>query len=154
MPKTCKADNCSFNVFGGGYCIRHQYFINDKKPKAIRKTVLKPIIDKEAITANKSYYAKAIFANIERNKGKCRCDECGREIKTPTGRNVCHIIGKGANTALYHDIRNHLILGKGEIHDECNCGWLFDESGRWHEMKVAEHVKQIKEQLNKEYYQS
>ena len=155
MPKICNSPDCNYNVFGGGYCVRHQYLRTDKKPKPLKSTALKkaPSPKKvEQIAENKQYYAKAIHANIIKNKGKCRCDECGHEIRNPIGRNVAHIIGKGANTTLYHDMRNHLILGKGEMFGECNCLWEFDESGYWEDMNVASHVKQVKETLNREYY--
>lgn len=145
MAKKCL--KCGNNVFGGGYCIRHQYLRTDKKPKQV-----KAVFDKESANENKSYYAKAIFLNIKKNNGRCKCDECGEDINKPTGRNVCHIIGKGANTALYHDVRNHLVLGKGELFGECNCGWMFDESGSWEEMNVALYARQTKETLNLEYY--
>lgn len=32
MPKTCKADGCKWDVWGGGYCKNHQY-LRDKRPK-------------------------------------------------------------------------------------------------------------------------
>lgn len=124
-------------------------------PKPIKKSYLKPkISDKktEQIKADREYYAKAIHANIVKNKGRCRCDECDHKIDYPIGRNVAHLIGKGANLALYHDIRNHVILGKGPMFNECNCLWKLDESGEWEEMKLAEHIKQVKQQLTNEYY--
>lgn len=124
-------------------------------PKPIKKSYLKPkISDKRSdkIKVDREYYAKAIHANIVKNKGRCKCDECGYKIDYPIGRNVAHLIGKGANLALYHDIRNHVILGKGEIFNECNCLWILDESGEWEKMKLAEHIKQVKQQLTKEYY--
>lgn len=124
-------------------------------PRPIKKSYLKPkISDKQSdkIKVDREYYAKAIHANIVKNKGKCKCDECGHKIDYPIGRNVAHLIGKGANLALYHDIRNHVILGKGEMFNECNCLWILDESGEWEKMKLAEHIKQVKQQLTKEYY--
>lgn len=124
-------------------------------PKPIKKSYLKPkISDKQSdkIKVDREYYAKAIHANIIKNKGRCKCDECGHKIDYPIGRNVAHLIGKGANLALYHDIRNHVILGKGEMFNECNCLWILDESGDWEKMKLAEHIKQVKQKLTKEYY--
>lgn len=35
MPKTCKHESCHNNVFGGGYCNKHQYLRTDKKPKKV-----------------------------------------------------------------------------------------------------------------------
>lgn len=37
MPKICQAEGCTYNVFGGGYCQRHQRLRTDKKPKALRQ---------------------------------------------------------------------------------------------------------------------
>lgn len=34
MPKTCTHPACTRNVWGKGYCDRHQYLRTDKKPKA------------------------------------------------------------------------------------------------------------------------
>src|SRR6478609_4313013 len=91
---------------------------------------------KVAISENKAYYARAIAANIIKNKGVCRCDECGMEIKSPSGRSVCHIISAALNKALYHEPENYVILGRGPLFNECKCGWKFDESGRADEMKI------------------
>jgi hypothetical protein len=35
MAKTCKAEGCYNPVFGGGFCQRHGYLRDDKKPKKI-----------------------------------------------------------------------------------------------------------------------
>lgn len=43
MPKTCKQKGCSYPVFGGGYCSRHQYLRLDKLIKPPRP---KPSIKK------------------------------------------------------------------------------------------------------------
>lgn len=32
MPKQCKADGCTYPVFGKGYCQNHQYLRDDYKP--------------------------------------------------------------------------------------------------------------------------
>jgi hypothetical protein len=124
-------------------------------PKPIKKSALKQKLSPERsdkIKVDRDYYAKSIHANIVKNKGFCRCDECCERIRNPTGRNVAHLIGKGANLALYHDRRNHVILGKGDIYGECNCLWMLDESGEWEKMKLADHIKQVKQQLTNEYY--
>ena len=38
VKKKCKADGCSYPVFGKGYCKIHQYLRTDKKPVLIRKS--------------------------------------------------------------------------------------------------------------------
>lgn len=40
MPKICKREDCTYPVFGGGYCQYDQGYRTDKKPKRI-KTILK-----------------------------------------------------------------------------------------------------------------
>ena len=107
---------------------------------------------KSEIKESVNYYRQAIALNIIKNKSVCRCDECGSPIKHPTGRNVCHIIGSGANKELYLDKRNNFILGKGEMFGECNCGWSFDESGEKSEMEIYPKYLEIRETLNREYY--
>lgn len=97
------------------------------------------------------YYLEAIAANIKRSGGKCTCDECEAPISNVTGLNVCHIVGKGANTALYFDKRNHFILGKGFI-GQCSCGVVFDERGGKSGMKIYPRYVQIRADLNREYY--
>jgi len=147
----CGASNVYIVCKSRGQCIK----CSTKYKRTKKKTHKKPANShkrQQQIEDNKKYYAKAIMANIEKNGGVCRCDECGRKISYPIGRNVAHLTGMGSNLTLYHDIRNHVILGKGEMFGECNCLWKFDESGEWEKMKIAEHVKQIKETLDYEYY--
>ena len=59
---------------------------------------------------DKQYYQQSIEANAEKNNGDVVCEECGIVITYPTGRNVCHVIGKGADIRLYHHPENHFIL--------------------------------------------
>lgn len=41
MPKQCKAEGCSWDVWGKGYCKSHQYMRTDKKPKPLKRTPIK-----------------------------------------------------------------------------------------------------------------
>jgi len=153
MPKTCLKEGCNYNRFGGGYCKFHQYLRTDKPvKKLLTRTPIKKKDRSAEIQEDNAYYSRAIQINIKNNNGVCLCQECNHEIKQPVGRNVAHLIGKGANKALYHDIRNHVILGKGEMFGECNCLWKFDESGEWESMKIAKRVIEIKVVLLREYY--
>lgn len=57
---TCKADNCTSNVFGGGYCKYHQYLRRMRggdlfKPKLKEKSSIKPLSDKRKV--QRKYYA-------------------------------------------------------------------------------------------------
>lgn|SRR5512133_373655 len=36
MPKQCQFDGCEFNVWGKGFCKRHQYLRPDKKPDKLK----------------------------------------------------------------------------------------------------------------------
>lgn len=47
MPKICQHDECTYNVFGGGFCQRHQYLRTDKKPKRINPVSAKRIAEKK-----------------------------------------------------------------------------------------------------------
>ena len=75
------------------------------KPKIVRRTEKKS----NEITKSNEYYKDAIQRNIDKN-GFCKCDNCDAPINHPSGRNVCHIIGFGADKRLYFDIANHFIL--------------------------------------------
>lgn len=37
MPKICKKENCSYNVFSNGYCKAHQYLRPDYKPYVYKR---------------------------------------------------------------------------------------------------------------------
>ena len=80
-----------------------------KKPKPIPRISKKKINE---IERAKEYYANAINDNTIANKGLCKCEECGCTITSPSGSNVCHVIGMGANKKLYFERINHFILCK------------------------------------------
>lgn len=124
-------------------------------PKGLKKTGIKVKVSakkQERIKESKLYYRQAIGRNILKNKGVSKCDECGEPIKSPNGRNVCHLIGSNANPALYLDPENHLILGKGPLYGECDCGWKFDESGERETMKIWPVAAERIERLNFKYH--
>lgn len=148
--KTCKSEGCNSRVFGGGYCLRHQ--TQREKPTMRKRISIREAYEKKR-SADRQYYIEAINLNKKKNNGICMCDECGNRIHQPTGSNVAHIISKGANNTLYHDIRNHVILGKGAMFGECDCLWKFDNSGNRLQMRIYDHTESIRELLNYEYYQ-
>lgn len=88
----------------------------EKKPKKPIPKRSKKKLDE--IRLSKEYYQKAIEANIQQHTNKkdvkqnqiCKCDECFEKITSPSGANVCHIIGMGANKKLYFEPINHFIL--------------------------------------------
>lgn len=121
-------------------------------PKKTRQPIKKKPVDKEKLGERNEYYKRAIFANMKRNGGICRCDECGHEIRYPTGRNVAHIVGSGANETLYLIPENNFILGKGEMFRECNCLSVFDDQGKKHTMKIYPIYVERHERLIASYY--
>jgi len=137
---TCEIDGCNYRVWARNRCKFH----DTKKPVPIPKMTEKK---KAEITQDALYYKKAIGENIIKNGGKCRCDECGHEIKMPRGANCCHIVGKGADLTLYHHPLNHFVLGKGEIFGECNCAATFDDKGEKHTMKIYPRFLEIREKI-------
>jgi 5-methylcytosine-specific restriction endonuclease McrA len=93
-----------------------------KTPTRINKITTKQ--SKKIKSAN-NYYSKAIQDNINRNQGKCICENCKEPIHHPTGSNVSHIVAKGRNEALYLDKLNHFILCQG-----CECIWTNGERSK------------------------
>lgn len=105
----------------------------------------KPLKKSSGITTDDvKYYKLAVAKNINENKGKCICKECGAQIINPTGRNVSHIVARGANPKLYHDITNHFILCF-----ECEFTWT---NGDRTTMKIYPESEKTREKLNYKYY--
>lgn len=119
-------------------------------PKKFRpvkeKKRLRQISEKRAakIKEEKEYYSVVIADKRDKKSGKWFCEECENEIKMPTGRNVSHIISKGANPNLYLDERNNCLLCA-----ECHWGYEFGDRTT---MKIYERTEKIRETLTKEYY--
>lgn len=146
--KICLVETCNYHVFGKGYCKNHQYLRTDKKPKPIPKMSPKK---KEHMKESGNYYRRAIAENIIKNKGRVCCDNCDKEIKNASGKNVSHIISSASNSTLYHHPLNHFILGHA-LKDECNCEQQFSDQGKRHTMKIYQEFLTRHEQLNREYY--
>lgn len=125
---------------------RKQEKRGDKQVYQIRKRSEKKT---KEIKESQQYYKLAIAMNILKNNGVLRCDECGHSIPIPKpgkGSNVCHIVSQGANPRVYLDIKNHVILGEG-LPGQCNCKWVFDESGKRHTMKIYARTEEIRDKL-------
>jgi len=145
--KPCKGCDKLSYIWARGKC--KPCALKEKPPKKIQPVSEKK---KQEIKTSNQYYRWAIDKNIIKNKGVCRCDECGEEIKSPSGRNICHIVSGGANKALYLEPINHFILGKGETFGECSCGWKYDESGEKEKMNIYPRHVEVREILNNKYY--
>lgn len=90
--RTCKEDNCPNNVFGGNYCLRHQWKRTDKlnKPKNKPSVPLTPqkryIIPKQSETRLKEINEYAQHCkeleqeNRAKNNGNIYCFFTGKEI--------------------------------------------------------------------------
>lgn len=137
----------------GYYWIRGFLKGHSPKEKGGRVSFKKTISPKrvEKINEDKNYYRQAIARNIVANKGKCLCDECGDEISNAKGSNVSHIISKGANPVLYHDMDNHFILCNN-LKDKGKCEQLFSDEGKRSTMKIYPIFLERKEMLNRKYY--
>lgn len=140
-PKLCKC-GCgrSGPIWSKG--MLRPCFLKQNPPKPIANVSKKQL---GKIKENGNYYRAAIAQNIIRNKGKCRCDECGEEIKQPKGRNVAHIVSGGANAALYLEPENNNVL--------CFDCVIWEESGDRTKMKLYEQREEIRQRLTAKYYQ-
>lgn len=72
MPKTCLHSDCTYNVWGKGYCQRHQYLRTDKKAKVKgveldtfkKKKPIKPVSNK--LKKERKFYAVLRVEFLER----------------------------------------------------------------------------------------
>lgn len=149
----CGAENIYLGCKSRGQCIKcNEKWKQSQKPPKPRRAISDR--KKGQMKEAGQYYIKKIARNMAKNGGKCRCEECGKEIRVPTGRNCCHLLSFGAHPKIYLDLDNSVILGKGEIFGECNCGSQFDDSAKTHEMKIYPKVEQLKIKLKHKYYGS
>ena len=115
MPKICLAEECKYNVFGKGYCKKHQYLRTDKKPKP-----LKPISEKR-IQEKKVRSEIDVFNEIW-NERPHVSELSGKPLpydKSNMKMWVCqflHVVNKGRSPMLRLDKRN-IMLGTPEEHD-------------------------------------
>ena len=149
-PKgTCDGRGGKYNCCGAtevylGCKSRGQCVNCSNKYKMARRKPPKSKSAPKNIVANKEYYARQIAANIIKNGGVCRCDNCFVRIAHPTGRNVSHIVSAGANIALYHeDINNYILCAL------CEDIWT---SGDKTVMRIYEESEQRRMELNLKYY--
>lgn len=121
--------------------------------KSVSSNKAQKLIEKaERIKKNNEYYIWAINENIKRNNGVCRCDNCREKIYSPTGSNVSHIVGQGANGTLYYHPINHFIFGSSKKYDKCNCEEKFSDMGKRDTMAIYPIFLERQELLNREYY--
>lgn len=136
--KICKECGNEDYIFSKGRC----------KPCASKSYAKPPKLSdkgKASVKANKIYYQVQIDTHKAKNKGKCICEECGKEIKEPKGNNVSHIISAGANKALYLEPLNSFIL--------CVQHHLQWEGGDRKSMNIYEEAMERKLELTRKYYQ-
>jgi len=86
MAKTCTADNCSFPVFGGRYCKRHQYLRTDKNFTSLKRKSMKP--------AFKPSGEKILFDTILATRPH-KSQLSGKKINNPDHKNCAHLWPKG-----------------------------------------------------------
>ena len=136
--KICKGCGKDDFIFSKGRCKQCAIKTYSKTPKTSDKT-------KESVKASKIYYQVQIDTNKVKNKGKCICEECNKEIKEPVGMNVSHIISAGANKALYLEPLNSFILCV-----PCHNRWEFEDRQA---MSIYPEAMERKEKLTLKYYQ-
>ena len=139
MPKICKAPECTYNQFGGGYCQRHQYMRKDKKPKQLarRSSRVKVKAPDFGYTSQLEMF-KDIYWKAEK---PVICPISGRNItkciEAPVSLFVshfAHILPKGTYTYWKLNPRNvmmvhpevHHILDQGTVKDRAK-----DFDWRW-----------------------
>jgi len=137
--KICKSCQKEDYIFSQGKCVRCAKNSYEKTAKVSDK-------GKESIKASKIYYQVQIDTNKVKNKGKCICEECNKEIKEPKGRNVSHIISAGANKALYLEPLNSFILCVS-----CHNRWEFEDRQA---MNIYPEAMERKEKLTLKYYEN
>lgn len=155
---TCDGRNGRYNSCGAtdvylacksrGQCIRCSGTYKKEKNKGKRTVnsikIKQGLAQLEFIVNSREYYLKAIVANQNENGGICRCDECNEPIMHPTGKNVSHIVGSGANKKLYHEKINNKILCS-----KCENIWT---NGSKRSMKIFPECERIRIMLTNKYY--
>jgi hypothetical protein len=123
--------------------------IKVKTPLKRSQTKIKQITSKQVEKRKKDneYYQEAIEINKQKNGGECICENCFDPIQHPRGINVSHIISKGANLALYHDLLNHFILCF-----RCEGIWTANNGGEKTEMLIFPESEERKQVLTLKYY--
>jgi hypothetical protein len=114
-----------------------------KKEKPI-KFIPKMSAKRAAEVVKEKTYYREVIKEKRKLDGKCYCEECELEILHPKGRNVSHIVGKGANEALYLDKRNNFLLCV-----ECEHQWTAIDPTV---MKIYPKALEINVTLTREYY--
>ena len=121
MAKECQLESCTFAVFGGGYCLRHQYLRTDKSIPRLKRTRLKPI--------SKPSGEKVLFEVIIATRPH-QSQLSGKKIHNPDHKNCAHLWPKGK----YPEFRLldiNICMLTFEEH------WLFDQGTEDQRQKYA-----------------
>lgn len=119
MPKQCKAEGCSYNVFGKGYCVKHQYLRTDKKPKPLAKISKKgeTKLKEKAITR---FNDKKFFEEIW-NERPHFCENCNAYLgDEPLSIFFDHLLEKSTFPALRYIKENIMLLCWQDHADKTN----------------------------------
>jgi hypothetical protein len=116
MPKICNEPECDWNVFGKGYCKKHQYLRTDKKPSRIRPRSEKAILQR-ALRPETEF---DLFVRIFYERGPFS-ELTGKRIPYKPGDTLfvncfLHCVNKGRSPSLRMDPRN-ILIGLPEEHD-------------------------------------
>ena len=148
MAKICKDSGCSRNVFGGGYCMAHQWRRTDKKTKKLAKRAVKSNIKAYdfGFLSQPELFKHVYFIH----KKPVICPVSGRDITDcmngPIGhwvKHFAHILPKGKYTYWKLNPRNILILHP-EVHDIFDQGTQDDRDKypdwNWHWLDVTVEI--------------
>ena len=116
MSKKCKVDNCNSDVFGKGYCRKHQYLRDDivKGIKKLQKRI-KPMSDKRKEQNDIYLSIKEDMLHKAKIDGNYRCFFCGKPFDKDYIPDIHHLIGRKEDDLTDRD---YLVLVHRECHTE------------------------------------
>jgi len=101
MAKTCKAENCYYPVWGGGFCQRHQWKRQDRKPKKPAfRTKRERIRTFDWGFDNQVELFDCLWDNARNEAGRVICPYTDVDITTFKGEGIyyscfAHVLPKG-----------------------------------------------------------
>jgi hypothetical protein len=95
MAKICKVEGCDQNVFGSGYCKRHQYLRDDivKSIKTLNKPIRKLSVKRKKQMDTYIELKAEIIAEAKRD-GLYLCRFCGKRFEDTDTVEIHHLLGR------------------------------------------------------------
>lgn len=124
MAKTCLKEGCTRNVWGGKFCIIHQYLRTDKKPQKSRNTPIRQISSKQRlkIPEQKALSEKdmAFYAQIWEDRPRI-CFETGDPLgNEPLTIYFHHVLAKSGRFARFRHKEWNIVLLAWQQHSNEN----------------------------------